>query len=119
MLKTKKKTIWQEEPTLYTQQVPYVPYIENSYYNDINYYLQHGTTPSLLNATQKKSSKVEIITILVGPWNHVQKNYDRVLLHCLEKKGVDKFIKDLNDGPVGGHFYGDTTTHKILRARYY
>ena len=26
---------------------------------------------------------------------------------------------DLHDGPVGGHFSGDTIAHKILRARYY
>ena len=26
---------------------------------------------------------------------------------------------DLHDGPAGGHFSGDTTAHKILRAGYY
>ena len=25
----------------------------------------------------------------------------------------------MHDGPTGGHFSGDTTSHKILRARYY
>ena len=28
-------------------------------------------------------------------------------------------MKELHDGPVGGHFAGDTTAHKILRAGYY
>ena len=26
---------------------------------------------------------------------------------------------ELHDGHVGGHFFGDTTAHKILRAGYY
>jgi hypothetical protein len=36
---------WKDEPTMYTQQVPYILAIEGSYYNDLKYYLQHGTTP--------------------------------------------------------------------------
>jgi hypothetical protein len=46
-------------------------------------------------------------------------NYDGVLLRCLEQEDADKVLKELHDGPVGGHFAGNTTTHKILRADYY
>jgi hypothetical protein len=28
-------------------------------------------------------------------------------------------LKELHDGPTEGHFAGNTTTHKILRASYY
>jgi hypothetical protein len=35
---------WQDEPMMYAQQVPYVPAIKGSYYNDLKYYLHHGTT---------------------------------------------------------------------------
>jgi hypothetical protein len=28
-------------------------------------------------------------------------------------------LQELHDGPAGGHFGGDTTTHKILHAGYY
>ena len=48
-----------------------------------------------------------------------RKNYDGVLLRCLEKEDTKKVITELHDGPVGGPFFGDTTTHKILRVRYY
>ena len=30
-----------------------------------------------------------------------------------------KVIIELHDGPARGHFYGDTTSHKILRVGYY
>ena len=42
-----------------------------------------------------------------------------VFLICLEQDDAKKVIIELNDGPAGGHFFGDTTAHKILRARYY
>jgi hypothetical protein len=63
---------WKEEPTLYTQQVPYVPSIENSWYNDLKYYLQHGTLLIIL-MPNKKSTKAEVCTISVGSWYLVQK----------------------------------------------
>jgi hypothetical protein len=36
-----------------------------------------------------------------------------------QKKDVDKVLKDMHDGPNGGHFLGETTTHNILRVGYY
>jgi hypothetical protein len=42
-----------------------------------------------------------------------------MLLRCLEKQEADKVLFELHDGPTGGHFRGDTTAHKILRAGYY
>jgi hypothetical protein len=48
-----------------------------------------------------------------------RRNYDGVLLRCLEKQDVDKVLKELHDGPARGNFAGETTTHKILRVGYY
>eukprot|EP00253_Pinus_taeda_P005163 PITA_05163 len=38
---------------------------------------------------------------------------------CLEKTEAEKVLQELHDGPAGGHYAGDTTAHKILRAGYY
>eukprot|EP00253_Pinus_taeda_P023917 PITA_23917 len=32
---------------------------------------------------------------------------------------VDRVLKEMHDSPVGGHYGGETTAHKILRAGYY
>jgi hypothetical protein len=48
-----------------------------------------------------------------------KKNYDSMLLRCLEKQEADKVLFDIHNGLAGGHFEGDTTTHKILHAGYY
>jgi hypothetical protein len=119
MMKIKKRTGWKEEPTMYTQQVPYIPTIEGSYYNDLKYYLQHGTTPDHLNAKQKRALRLKSLQYQLVHGILFRKNYDGVLLWCLKKQDVDKVLKDMHDGPVGGHFSGDTTTHKVLRVGYY
>ena len=48
-----------------------------------------------------------------------RKNADGVLLRCLEKEESDLVLIQLHDGPAGGHFGGDTTAHKVLRAGYF
>jgi hypothetical protein len=62
-----KEEGWQEEPILYAQQPPYVPTLENSWYNDLKQYLQHGTSPEHLNAKQEKRTEIKICTIPVSP----------------------------------------------------
>eukprot|EP00253_Pinus_taeda_P009950 PITA_09950 len=47
------------------------------------------------------------------------KNYDSVPLRCLEKTEVEKVLQELHEKLAGGHYAGDATAHKILRAGYY
>ena len=48
-----------------------------------------------------------------------RKNYDGFLLIFLEQKDTAKLVKELHDGPAGGHYSRDTTAHKTLRVGYY
>jgi hypothetical protein len=48
-----------------------------------------------------------------------RQNFDGVLMRCLEKDEAEKVLLELHAGEAGGHFGGDTTAHKILRAGYY
>ena len=48
-----------------------------------------------------------------------RRNSDGVYLRCLDKDETEVILKELHSGPAGGHFGGETTTHKILRAGYY
>ena len=43
-----------------------------------------------------------------------QKNYEGVLLRCLEKDDAQKVLSDLHDNPIGGYYGGETTTQKII-----
>lgn len=65
-------------------------------------------------ALRLKSNKYHLANNIV-----YTKNYDGIWLRCLEKDDVDHVLKEMHDGPVGGHYGGETTARKILRARYY
>jgi hypothetical protein len=77
---------WQEEPTLYTQQAPYIPSIENSWYNDLKYYLQHGTAPDHLNAKQRRALRLKSAQYQLVHGILFRKNYDGVLSDVSKKR---------------------------------
>lgn len=81
----------------------------NSWYNDLKFYLHHGSCPEYLSHKEKcalhfKSYEYQLINGIL-----FHRNFDGVLLRCLEKEEAKKVLKDHHDGPVGGHFSGDTT----------
>jgi len=47
------------------------------------------------------------------------KNFDEILMRCLERDEADKVLSELHEGEAGGHFGGDTIANKVLRAGYY
>jgi hypothetical protein len=42
-----------------------------------------------------------------------------VLLKCMDPREADRIMVEFHSGLCGGHHYWKTTTHKILKARYY
>lgn len=51
--------------------------------------------------------------------SYLKKNYNKVLLRCLQKDNVEHTLTKLHDGLEGGHYCVQTTTHKVLRECYY
>ena len=51
--------------------------------------------------------------------NLFRKHHHGVLLRCLEYDEAQRVLKELLDGPAGGHYADDTTAHKIMRAGFY
>jgi hypothetical protein len=96
-----------------TQTVP------NSWYENIRFYLLHGTAPRNIDpknrrALRLKSASFQLINDIL-----FRKNFDGVFLRCLEKEESERVLAELHSGDVGGHFGGDTTAHKVLRVGYY
>ena len=83
------------------------------------HYLQHGYLPKHWNSKQRRALCLKSASYQIIDGVLFRKNYDGVFLRCLEQEGASKVVKELHDGPAGGHFSGDTTAHKILRAGYY
>ena len=83
------------------------------------HYLQSGLLSEHWNSKQRRALCLKSASYQIIEGILFRKNYDGVLLRCLEKEDANKVMIDLHDGPAGGHFSGDTIAHKILRAGYY
>ena len=91
----------------------------NSWYNDLKYYLTEETSPNHLDARKKQALRLKYAQYQLIDGVLFQKNYDKVLLRCLEKDDAEHILIELHDGMTCGHFSGETTAHKVLRAGYY
>lgn len=103
-----------------TAQVNEISIINSeSQYVDLIFYLKNGYSPPEFSYKNKcalrlKSKHFETINNVL-----FRRNYDSILLICLEKTEVQMVLQELHGSPAGGHFGGDTAAHKILHARYY
>jgi hypothetical protein len=85
----------------------------------MKYYLTHGYAPQYLEPRKRKYVRLKYAQYQLVNGILLRKNYDDMLVSCLENSDAEKVLSKLHDGPTGGHFGGDTTEHKILRAGYY
>ena len=91
----------------------------DSWYHDIKFFLLHGNALEHLESRSKRalrlrSSPYQLIDNIL-----FKKNFEGVLLYCLERNEADSVLSQLHAGPARGHFGGETTTHKVLKAGYY
>jgi len=110
---------WVNEADMIHKEVFFIFASTDSWYNDLKYFLVNKSNPSHLNAQKRwalrlKASCYQLINDIL-----FIKNFDNVLLRCLEKDDAEKVIIYLDDGLAGGHYNEETTTHKILRVGYY
>eukprot|EP00253_Pinus_taeda_P011040 PITA_11040 len=90
-----------------------------SQYADLIFYLKNGHAPPHLSYKNKRAIRLKAKTFTIIDDVLFKRNYDSILLRCLEKTEAQKVLQELQDGPAGGHFGADTTTHKIIHAGYY
>ena len=100
-------------------EVLYIPALTDSWYNDIKYYLTHGRSPSHLDARKKRALRLKSAQYHLIDGVLFRQNYDKVLFRYLEKDDVEHILTKLHHGLGSGHFSGETTAHKVLRAGYY
>jgi hypothetical protein len=77
-------------------------------------YAPRNLDPKNIRELRLKSASFQLINDVL-----FRKNFDGVLMHCLEKEESEKVLSELHAGESDGHFDGDTTAHKVIRDGYY
>ena len=78
----------------------------------------YGSAPQHLLPKKRRELRLKSSSFqLVNDILFCQK-FDGILMRYLEKDEAEKVLLELHSGEAGGHFGGDTTAHKVLRARY-
>jgi hypothetical protein len=91
----------------------------NLWYDDIKFYLTHVSALHHLDPKKRRAYRLKSAPFQIVNGILFRKNFDGILMHFLARDEVDKVLSELHAGEAGGHFGGDTTTHKVLREGYY
>ena len=110
---------WDNEVDLLQRDVLYMPTSTGSWYNDLKYYLTHGSSLNHLDAQKKWALRLKYFQYQLIDGVLFRKNYDKVLLRCLENNYAKHILTELHDGLADNHFSRETTAHKVLREGYY
>eukprot|EP00253_Pinus_taeda_P027055 PITA_27055 len=72
-----------------------------------------------LSSSQARTIKLRAAKYCIHENLLYRRDPSRVLLRCLDKEKSMEVTQQFHSNICGGHHYWKTTTHKILRARYY
>jgi hypothetical protein len=89
------------------------------WYDDIRFCLEHGSAPRHLDPAKRRVLRLKYTSFHLVNGVLFRQSFDGVQMRCLEKDEEEKVLLELHAGEAGGHFGGDTTVHKVLRAGYY
>jgi hypothetical protein len=92
------------------KQINSTQVVANSWYDDIKFYLTHGSPPPHLYPRNRRALRLKYASFLFINDVLFRNNFDGVLMHCLEKDEAGKVLFELHAGEAGGHFGGDTTS---------
>jgi hypothetical protein len=93
---------WENELELWCSKDSYVSTGKDSWYGKLCYQLHHGTFLENLNHKERRALRLKLAQYCLINSVLFCVNYDGVLLRCLKQEHIDKVMKDLHDGHIGG-----------------
>jgi ribonuclease HI len=89
------------------------------WFYDIKHYLETQEYPENASSNDKKTLRRLASQFFLNGNVLYKRNYDMVLLRCVDKGEADMLIKEIHEGSFGTHASGHAMARKILRAGYY
>lgn len=81
--------------------------------------MQNGYYPTNLPSNKRRGYLLQGTKYVLIQDVLFKKNYDSVLLWCLDNLQEERVLNEFHHSPKGGNIFSKTTTLKIMRARYY
>ena len=98
----------------FQSQPPLIPGIMT-----LSFFLLHGNAHKNLDSRSKRDLRLKYSPYQLIDNILFKNNFEGVLLRCLERNEADSVLSQLHAGPARGHFGGEATAHKVLKAGYY
>ncbi|XP_058763854.1 uncharacterized protein LOC131637289 [Vicia villosa] len=89
------------------------------WFYDIRRYLEKQEYPENASIIDKRTLRKLASKFFLNGDILYKRNYDLVLLRCVDKQEADALMKEIHEGTFGTHASGHTMARKILRAGYY
>ena len=89
------------------------------WHSSVVHFLQKLEVPPGHSSSQAWAIKLRSAEFCINENLLYWKDPSGILLRCLDKGKSMEFLHQFHSSICGGHHYWKTTTHKILRARYY
>lgn len=90
-----------------------------SWMDDMMNFLLGNGYPQGLDKTKRRYYRLQSIPYVIVEGVLFRKYFNGALLRFLDTDQAESMIKELHDGPDGGHFSARTTAMKFMRAGYY
>jgi len=95
------------------------PMEDSEWYTDIIFYLRSGQFPFTMNPKERRTLKMKSSQYVMIVDILFRRNYNGILLICVDERKVQELIDKFHEGICGGHFSRTTTSHKIIRDGFY
>src|SRR4051812_8053082 len=92
---------------------------EKPWYFDIKHFLQTQEYPLGASNKDKKTLRRLVGIFFINVDVLYKRNYDIVLLRCVDRQEVDMLMPEIHEGSFGAHANGHSMAKKMLRAGYY
>lgn len=92
---------------------------EKPWYYDIKRYIEKKEYPEGASNLDKKTLRKLSAKFFLSGETLYKRNYDSVLLRCVDKPEADRIMEEIYEGSFGTHSSGHTMSKKILSAGYF
>ncbi|KAI5383978.1 hypothetical protein KIW84_071096 [Lathyrus oleraceus] len=104
----------------YAFAVDTAPDDEKPWYYDIKRYLETQEYPEGASKKDRKTlRRLAMVFYLNKDGVLYKRNFDWVLLRCVDDKEASQLMKEVHEGSFGTHASGNAMVKKLLRAGYY